>query len=342
MKRLSPNPAPPKAGQVDTALARLCLASVLLSLLAWPDALQAQAIETVGERAMGMGGAFVAVADDSTATWWNPGALAAGPFVEVAAGWSRSEFPADVAPRSRVTVAAVSLSTPPVGVSYYRFRITNIQPAGPTETPPGDREDRRVGVVRSVAIHDLGVTLLTSVFTGVHVGTTLKFLRGRVEHTTGDAPGQGQFDADVGVLAVAGPWRLGGVVKNLRAAQFEDAAGSDGLRLPRQGRVGVAFDGAARRGSGAAWMVSADVDVARYAAGTGDRRVIAAGAERWWFGKRIGVRGGARFNQVGQKERSATAGVSAAIRSSLFVEAHAVGGGSDDERGFGLAARYSF
>jgi hypothetical protein len=308
---------------------------------------------------MGMGGAFVAVADDSSATWWNPGALAAGPFVDVAVGWSRSEFRANGAPHGRYTLTAVSLSTPPVGVSYYRFRITNIQPAGPTVTPPGDREDRRVGVVRSLQLNDLGVTVLRSIFTGVHVGTTLKFLRGRVEHTTGDVGltpeawldqgddatvgrGQSQFDADIGVLAVAGPWRLGGVVKNLRAAQFEDEAGSDGIRLSRQARAGVAFDGATWHGSTAAWTVSADVDVARYATSTGDRRVIAAGAERWWFGKRIGVRGGARFNQVGHKERSATAGVSAAIRSSLFVEAHAVGGGSDDERGFGVAARFSF
>ena len=190
---------------------------------------------------------------------------------------------------------------------------------------------------------DVGVTLLHSVFTGVHVGTTLKFLRGRVEHTTsgfGSTP-EGQFDADLGVLAVAGPWRVGGVVRNLRAAEF-DAAGGEGVRLPRQARVGVAFDGGASRGSMAAWTVSADVDVATYAAGTGDRRVIAAGAERWLFGKRIGVRGGGRFNQVGHKERSATGGVSAAIRPGMFVEAHAVGGGSDDERGWGVAARVTF
>ena len=32
----------------------------------------AQIVESVGHRALGMGGAFVAVADDSTATWWNP------------------------------------------------------------------------------------------------------------------------------------------------------------------------------------------------------------------------------------------------------------------------------
>jgi hypothetical protein len=326
--------------------------------LVWPAVTGAQTIETVGERALGMGGAFVAVADDSTATWWNPGALAAGPFIDVAAGWSRSEFRGDGVPQGRTRLTAISLSTPPFGVSYYRFRITNIQPVGPTGTSSGGREDRRVGVVRSLAVHDLGATLVTSVFTGVHVGTTLKFLRGRVEHSTGDigatpealldlgddasaGRGHGQFDADIGVLAVSGPWRVGAVVKNLRAARFADDAGGY-VRLPRQARAGVAFDGAARRGSNAAWTVSADVDVASYATGTGDRRVIAAGAERWLFGKRIGVRGGARFNQVGQKDRSATAGVSAAIRSGLLVDAHAVRGGSDDERGFGVAARFTF
>jgi hypothetical protein len=307
----------------------------------------AQTIETVGERAMGMGGAFVAVADDSSATWWNPAALAAGPFLDVAAGWSRTEFREGGEPRGRTTPVAVSLSTPPVGVSYYRFRITDIQPSepvsGPTVTPPAGREDGRVGVGRSLRLHDVGVTLLSSIFPGVHVGTTLKLLHGNVEHTTGDlaSTSESQFDADLGVLAVAGPWRLGGVVRNLRAAEFGGAAG-EGIRLPRQARIGVAFDGAARRGSDAAWTVSADVDVANYATVTGDRRVIAAGAERWLFGRRIGVRGGGRFNQIGHKERSATGGVSAAIRSGMFIEAHVVGGGSDDERGWGVGGRVSF
>ena len=35
-----------------------------------------------------MGGAFVAVASDSSATWWNPAGIAAGPFVDIA--WARS------------------------------------------------------------------------------------------------------------------------------------------------------------------------------------------------------------------------------------------------------------
>src|SRR5689334_19695070 len=138
-------------------------ASVLVCVLATAAAAGAQTIETVGERAMGMGGAFVAVADDSTATWWNPGALAAGPFLDVAAGWSRSDFRQGGERVGRTGPVAVSLSTPPVGVSYYRFRITDIQPAGPTVTPAADREDGRVGVVRSLRLHDFGVTLLSSV-----------------------------------------------------------------------------------------------------------------------------------------------------------------------------------
>ena len=46
----------------------------------------AQIVESVGNRALGMGGAFVAVADDSTATWWNPAGLATGPYSDVAVG----------------------------------------------------------------------------------------------------------------------------------------------------------------------------------------------------------------------------------------------------------------
>jgi hypothetical protein len=338
---------------------RLSPCVTLLLCLSLPGLAGAQTIETVGERALGMGGAFVAVADDSTATWWNPAALATGPFLDLGIGWAATEQRIDGDPVGRRKVTAVSLSTPPLGLSYYRFRITDIQPPRPIETAAGNREEGRAGVVHGLTLHDLGVTLLTSVFTGVHVGTTLKFLHGRVEHTTGgfhlasgalldladDASGersQWQFDADVGALAVTGPFRVGAVVRNLRAAEFDDGAGLVSIRLPRQARVGVAYDSALRRTNAGAWVVSADVDVVSYTTGAGDRRVIAAGAERWLFGERLGIRGGGRFNQVGEKERSATAGVSAAIRPGMLVESHLVVGGADDERGWGVGARFSF
>src|SRR6187455_2389240 len=77
----------------------LSLAAVLLviSVITGSTA-SAQTIEEVGARAQGMGGAFVAVANDSTATWWNPAGLAGGPFLDLALGHASasadSEYPA--------------------------------------------------------------------------------------------------------------------------------------------------------------------------------------------------------------------------------------------------------
>jgi hypothetical protein len=70
--------------------------------------------------------------------------------------------------------------------------------------------------------------------------------------------------------------------------------------------------------------------------------VIAAGAEQWLAAKRIGIRGGARFNRVGAKERAATVGASLAMRKGSYVEGELTRGGSDAERGWGLGARVTF
>ncbi len=54
-----------------------------------PQPACAQVVESVGSRALGMGGAFVAVASDSSAVWWNPAGLAAGPFFDMALSQGR-------------------------------------------------------------------------------------------------------------------------------------------------------------------------------------------------------------------------------------------------------------
>ena len=81
---------------------RVALLVVPLTLTAAP--VGAQIVESVGSRALGMGGAFVAVASDSSATWWNPAGLAAGPFLDLAIG------KADDA-------SWFALATPPFGLS---------------------------------------------------------------------------------------------------------------------------------------------------------------------------------------------------------------------------------
>src|SRR5687767_15417468 len=67
------------------------LTSVALVCALAADSAYAQVIESAGSRALGMGGAFVAVASDSSATWWNPAGIAAGPFVDIALARSVTE-----------------------------------------------------------------------------------------------------------------------------------------------------------------------------------------------------------------------------------------------------------
>jgi hypothetical protein len=338
------------------------LTSVALVCTLAADSAHAQVMETAGGRALGMGGAFVAVASDSSATWWNPAGIAAGPFVDIA--WARSvterveELPAT---RDRTTWFAVA--TPPAAFSYYRLRITDIQPFNPTDDPSAGREDRRAGVpVRSLSASQLGVTFVRTLSPGVHAGTTLKYIRGTLRHGREDSlaspedllalgddyaggDAQGRIDLDVGLLAVAGSIRLGAVVKNLREPEF-DAPGltpdapPNRLRVPRQMRIGVAFD--PENATGVPLTVAFDADVRTYATSSGERRVVAIGVEHWFLTKRVGVRAGGRKNTRGEGEMSATAGLTVALRGGLYLDGHAVRGRKVDEQGWGVAARISF
>lgn len=309
-----------------------------------------------------MGGAFVAVADDSSATWWNPAGLAAGPFLDLALGRAVTDA-AEGIPARRDGVGWFALATPPVGVAYYRLRLIDIQPFDPT-TGNGDvsREDRRAGVpVRALSASQLGVTLVHSIFSGFHAGTTVKYVRGTLrggredglarpsdlldlgeEFEGGDA--QSRLDLDVGLLGVAGPFRVGGVVRNLLQPEFDGEAfgGSPGptLRLPRQVRIGAAFD--PEDVTGVPLTLALDADVRAYPTGSGDRRVVAIGGEQWLASRRVGVRAGARFNTTGARDRSATAGVSVSPRAGMYLDGHVVRGGSVDDRGWGVVARISF
>src|SRR5436305_1233799 len=114
----------------------------------------AQIFESVGIRAQGMGGAFVAVADDSTATWWNPAGLASGAFFS---GIVERRVARD--PSEEATLGA-SFSVPSLGVSYYRIRLP-VPSATPGEPP-------------TFVLHQFGVTVGQSVGNNVVLASTLK------------------------------------------------------------------------------------------------------------------------------------------------------------------------
>lgn len=327
----------------------VCGLAAILAVLG-PTQSSAQIIESTGGRALGMGGAFVAVANDSSATWWNPGALAAGPFLDMALSRSVSEMTGGVTAR-RDRATGFTIGTPPFGFSYYRLRVTDIRPLDPIAQDEADRQGRGADIaVQSLSVAQFGATLVHTLLPGIHVGTTLKYLRGTVLSSRDDGlldasdllghgddlsggDSAGQFDLDAGVLAVAGPIRVGGVVRNARAAAF------GAVHLPRQIRVGAAFDAEAT--GGLPVVVALDVDVKTYESGAGERRVVALGGEHWLFARRLGVRAGARFNTIGTRSQAGTGGVTFAARSGLYIDGH-VAHGSRSERGWGIAARVSF
>lgn len=324
----------------------LCIFAVAAGVPAF-----AQTAESVGTRALGMGGAFVAVANDSSATWWNPAGLAAGPFVDVSLAGTTAEVD-ETLPAWRQRTFWFALATPPLGISYYRFRITDIQPFDPTARTGLDREDRRAEVpVNSLSASQLGITLVQTLIPGVHAGVTLKYVRGtfhpgREESLAspdelldrGDALSEGdtegRFDLDVGVLAVTGPLRLGARMRNVREPEFGP------LRLPRQTRIGVAFDPETM--TGIPLTIALDWDVEVYVTASGPRRSVSLGAEQWLWDGRLGIRGGGRANTAGAKERAITAGASIAVRPGFYLEGHVVRGGAPDEHGWGIGARASF
>jgi hypothetical protein len=327
----------------------------LLALaLACPGTALAQ---TPGTRAAGMGTAFVAVADDASAVYWNPAGVATGPYFGAEADLGELVSHPNQTPAvartvgTRDTSRLVAMSVPPLGLSYYRLSRVQVGPA--VAAVPG-REDGRIRARRLTTSH-WGATLLQSVGEYVTVATTLKLVRGTV--ATGSVPSDdwgaafdaadkvdgvhaSKADVDVGVMMAVERVHLGLVARNLRRPEFGDAAaGEPSARLDREVRVGAAY--------GTGWpgrshlIVAVDADLTTRSAPDGDRRDLAAGAETWWLDGRLGVRAGVRASAVGDRRAMTSAGVSVGITAGWFVDAQVTGGAGID-RGWGAGARIVF
>src|ERR1700686_528672 len=98
-----------------------CLAAALL--LFTPSLLSAQTFDQVGERAQGMGGAFVAVADDASAIYWNPAGLANIYAFDAQMSLSHLGHLAGTAGVTDSThTSLLGVAVPAIGVGYYRVR----------------------------------------------------------------------------------------------------------------------------------------------------------------------------------------------------------------------------
>lgn len=277
----------------------------------------AQPFEQAGVRAQGMGGAFVAVADDASAVWWNPAGLAAGPFFNLLVEHQQQPDPA-----GRVT--GIAVATPPFGLSYQRVReFVSAEAAGGSdrETESGDLQ------LQALVAHVAGVTLLHSVTSGFVVGTTVKFVRGDV-----DGRGTNRLDVDLGVHYRVGGLGAGIVVRNLTEPAFNAPGGLEVTR-ERQARAGIALV------VGEATTIAADVDLTDVAGPWPGRR-IAFGAERR-FGQRLAARGGLRVRTSDGPDPWVSLGGSYAVKTGAWVDGF-WGRSPDQDVRWGISARVAY
>lgn len=338
---------------MNPALSRAAFAAAVL--VGTPLQASGQPVDAVGTRAAGMSGAFVAVVDDASAVYWNPGALATGSYFSLVVDRTEGRTGLDEPAAGSRSGFLIALGTPALGLSYYRLRSTTLAP--PDLSAAGGQLGGTVigpGQVRldSLVTHHVGATVVQSLTDGLAIGATLKAVRGTAalaivadtnrEALLGDMdlPGRSatEFDADLGVVGRVGPLRAGLTVRNVRDLEFPTLSGVP-LTLERQARAGVSV--LAARG----WTVAADFDLTRTRGPFGEVRDIALGTEAR-LAARVVARGGLRFNTLGGDlpGRAATASVggSYAIRGAVLVDAQATMGSERSARGWGVAARFVY
>jgi hypothetical protein len=156
-----------------------------------------------------------------------------------------------------------------------------------------------------------------------------------------ETQGTNHFDAHVGALAFAGPFRLGVVARNLAAPAFEDPTGGR-IQLRRQVRAGVAYGTGGPAYARRPLTVAVDADLVKVDGADGPRRAVSAGVERWWADDRVALRGGARVQTVGDARPQASGGASLALWPGFYVEGQVSGGADRATAGWSLAARLTY
>ena len=215
---------------------------VLTACLLLPQLASAQPDPPIGVRAAGMGGAFVAVADDASAVYWNPGGLAAAAYFSIVVDRNTVSTADDATAPRDGSGLLFALGTPPLGLTYYRTSRTEMIDIGPT-----------MARVQRLVTNQAGATLVQSIGGVVAIGATLKFVRGNASAATVPSGaeldvvdgavdrGSNAFDADVGVMVTHNAFKAGVAVRNLFEPSFELADGSGAIPLERRIRAGVSW-----------------------------------------------------------------------------------------------------
>ena len=300
----------------------------------------AQSLDTVGTRAQGMAGAFVGVADDASAVYWNPAGLAGGAYLSLVLDAATAEAVPDARQEGSSRSAwLLALSTPALGLSYYRLQDETVRPSGASGRSR----------VESLVTQHVGATLVQSLADLVAVGATVKLIRGvaaandlavadrrQALHDV-DLIGRGsnKVDVDVGVMATGSAGRMGVTIRNVSQPSFTTTDGQE-LRLRRAVRGGASILLLQ------AWKLAADLDFTRTRGVFGDVRELSIGTEGQLL-RRLTARAGVRMNTAGgDRSPALSAGGSVAVFGSVLLDAHVTAGSAKAFRGWGIAVRMGF
>jgi hypothetical protein len=289
-----------------------------------------------------MGGAFVGVANDASATYWNPAGLATGGPMGFTVDWTHLRTGDPNAPptpgASRRESKFTSFSTLPVGISLLQTTETYIV----SSVGGALRTD-------SLRTGQLNLTLIQTVVDGLVVATTLKYIRGSVTsapvigNTTSAVFDNADnlerhetraFDMDIAAMVDFHYVRAGVTVKNVTEPTFSNVD-SIAMSLQRSTRVGVAV----LPTSGLTLAVDLDLDTVDLR--DGPRRMLALGGEQR-LGKKIVARGGARWNRAGSGGPAKAVGGSLLVREHMWLDAYYTTGGALADHGWGIATRAGF
>jgi hypothetical protein len=334
------------------------MAAAVLLVCAAPA--RAQIYESIGTRAQGMGGAFVAVADDATATWWNPAGVAGGAYANGVIEYGQMQQPESERDASGQPVAAwrtrprgFAVAFPALGLSYYRLSLSEIQPNSPTAAAGVSRQDQGTASVRlrALVLNQFGATVGQSVGNHLVLASTFKLLRGSIISAPAGTDAsldaaqalsggsETHADLDLGVLATFGHLRMGATLKNVRAPEF--GAGDDRMALKRQARAGVALVGHSQ-GAIQSVALAFDADLTKTLTAVGEERHVAGGIEAFTLKNHLGLRAGLSADTIGAARVSPSVGASVGVRSTVYLEGQRTGGNDQARHGWGLDLRLTF
>ena len=314
----------------------------------------AQTEPPVGVRATGMGGAFVAVADDASAVFWNPAGLASGSYFSLALDDNRLQTPDDTSFPHRRSAFMLALGAPALGMSYLSTTVTRAAQPVITLDPASGTNTRLIRVERLAARH-VGATLVQSLTRNLAIGATFKLVRGSAStgvvnvadaaafDASGDlfpARGTTKFDGDIGLM-LAGTYAKAGIaVRNLLEPTFATPDGAASITLERRVRGGVSL--LVRQ----TITVAADVDFTKASTSLGEWRDAAIGAEAR-AARRAWVRGGIHWNTAGGDSGPGAApiaslGGSYTVYGSVLADGQVSVGSENGDRGWGVGLRFVF